>query len=282
MIYPLETSDPFHFLQIFSSAQTQRLGTVRKESTKKGHSLIDVKWWTGFAHNFGVAMSWGNKIHVMSHFFFEATWHRLVAWGTRIKTNKLLSWVLLDRGNYHSQLKPCKFYENQWELKLSHGKCARRGAWKGKWISRVSGPTLETDLWGKYHELSRSIIERRQSFAILDCLSFVRLHVWEKFATKFINFRRLSKDKLLQPKNAKRIRIMSWLQTWEGGKMWCVSVEYSRTVTRQLAKKRVRVREPERPLVYIFKIDIIFFFLGNCSFVYKWYFILAIVIFLYW
>lgn len=48
MIYPLETSDPFHFLQIFSSAQTQRLG---------------------FAHNFGVAMSWGNKIHVMSHFF---------------------------------------------------------------------------------------------------------------------------------------------------------------------------------------------------------------------
>ena len=145
--------------------------------------------------------------------------------------------MLLDRGNYHSQLKPCKFYENQWELKLSHGKCARRGAWKGKWISRVSGPTLETDLWGKCHELSRSIIERRQSFAILDCLSFVRLYVWEKFATKFINFRRLSKDKLLQPKNAKRIRIMSWLQTWEGGKMWCVSVEYSRTVTRQLAKK---------------------------------------------
>lgn len=33
----------------------------------------------------------------------------------------------------------------------------------------------------------------------------------------------------------------------------------SKTVTRQLAKKRVRVREPERPLVYIFKIDIIFF-----------------------
>lgn len=161
-------------------------------------------------------------------------------------------------------------------------KCARRGAWKGKWLSRVSGPTLETDLWGKCHELSRSIIERRQSFAILDCLSFVRLHVWEKFATKFINYRRLSKDKLLQPKNAKIIRIMSWLQTWEGGKMWCVSVKYPRTVTRQLAKKRVRVREPERPLVYIFKIDIIFFFLGNCSFVYKWYFILAIVIFLYW
>lgn len=43
MIYPLDTSDPFHFLQIFSSAQTQRLGTVRKESTKKGYSLIDVK-----------------------------------------------------------------------------------------------------------------------------------------------------------------------------------------------------------------------------------------------